>query len=127
MQLNDIYSQFALCKNWEERYRLLIQFSCMLPKPSSEELEAWQEIHGCESRLWFEFSASPRNVQAYSDARLMQGMLLVLTVALQEKSADELADFSVQQLFDELHITRHLSSTRLNGLKQIEQFVRSSY
>lgn len=125
MQLNDIYSQFACCKNWEERYRLLIQFSRLLPKPTADELATWQEIHGCESRLWFQFLVLPRQVQAYSDARLMQGMLWVLTVALQEKSIDELASFSLQQLFDELQVARHLSSTRINGLKQLEQIVRS--
>lgn len=126
MQLHEIYRQFSDCKNWEERYRLLIQFSRLLAKPSEEQLAAWQEVHGCESRLWFEFSSSPRKVQAYSDARLMQGMLWVLTVALAEKSLEELADFSIQTLFDELQITRHLSSSRLHGLKQIEQIVRAA-
>lgn len=126
MTLNDIYTQFANCKSWEERYRLLIQLSRQLPKLSAQELEALPEIHGCESRLWFEFQTEPREIKAYSDARLMQGLLMIVRIALLEKTTAELAQFEIQPLFDELHITRHLTSTRLNGLKQIQDIVRNA-
>ncbi|MDH2925101.1 cysteine desulfuration protein SufE [Nicoletella semolina] len=124
MQLEEMYQQFARCKNWEERYRLLIQFSRQLPKPSEEELAQWQEIEGCESRLWFEFQPIPRQVKAYSDARLMQGMLAVLIVALEEQSLTALQHFDIPSFFDKLRMTNHLSSTRLNGLKQIQAIVQ---
>ena len=55
MNLAEIYEKFALCKSWEERYRLLIQLSRQLPKLSEAELQNVSEIHGCESRLWFAF------------------------------------------------------------------------
>lgn len=126
MTLTEIYAQFANCKSWEERYRLLIQLSRQLPKPTDEMLATLPEIHGCESRLWFEFNAEPREINAYSDARLMQGLLMIVRTALLEKSREELQQFDIQDLFDDLQITRHLTSTRLNGLKQIEQIVRSA-
>ena len=69
--LDEIYTQFEHCKSWEERYRLLIQLSRQLPKPTETELTSMPKIHGCESRLWFEFQAEPRIIKAYSDARLM--------------------------------------------------------
>ncbi|VEI44176.1 Fe-S metabolism associated SufE [Actinobacillus equuli] len=56
---------------------MLIQLSRQLAKPTEEELAKLPEIHGCESRLWFEFQATPRKVHAYSDARLMQGIYLL--------------------------------------------------
>ncbi|MCK3655390.1 hypothetical protein A4G19_06380 [Pasteurellaceae bacterium Macca] len=124
MQLADIYAQFAQCKMWEERYRLLIKFSRQLPQLDAETLAALPEISGCESRLWFHFTLEPRQVQAYSDARLMQGLLWIITLALQEKSAQALTEFDLRALFDDLHITHHLTHTRLNGLAQIEKRVR---
>lgn len=124
MTLNDIYQQFAACQSWEARYRLLIQLSRQLPKPSEETLASLPEIHGCESRLWFKFEPSPRQVCAYSDARLMQGLLVIVIIALQEKSDEELHSFDLQSLFADLQLTRHLSHTRLNGLKQISEQVR---
>lgn len=60
MTLTEIYQKFERCKSWEERYRLLIQLSRLLPKPSEQELAQIAEIEGCESRLWFEFQAEPR-------------------------------------------------------------------
>ena len=124
MNLAEIYEKFALCKSWEERYRLLIQLSRQLPKLSEAELQNVSEIHGCESRLWFAFEKSPRKVLAYSDARLMQGILMIVQTALLEKSDAELAEFNLQQLFDDLKITPHLTSTRLNGLQQIQGVIK---
>ena len=124
MNLAEIYEKFALCKSWEERYRLLIQLSRQLPKLSEAELQNVSEIHGCESRLWFAFEKSPRKVLAYSDARLMQGILMIIQTALLEKSDAELAEFNLQQLFDDLKITPHLTSTRLNGLQQIQGLIK---
>ena len=124
MNLAEIYEKFALCKSWEERYRLLIQLSRQLPKLSEAELQNVSEIHGCESRLWFAFEKSPRKVLAYSDARLMQGILMIIQTALLEKSDAELAEFNLQQLFDDLKITPHLTSTRLNGLQQIQGVIK---
>ena len=124
MNLAEIYENFALCKSWEERYRLLIQLSRQLPKLSEAELQNVSEIHGCESRLWFAFEKSPRKVLAYSDARLMQGILMIIQTALLEKSDAELAEFNLQRLFDDLKITPHLTSTRLNGLQQIQGVIK---
>ena len=124
MNLAEIYEKFALCKSWEERYRLLIQLSRQLPKLSEAELQNVSEIHGCESRLWFAFEKSPRKVLAYSDARLMQGILMIIQTALLEKSDAELAEFNLQLLFDDLKITPHLTSTRLNGLQQIQGLIK---
>lgn len=124
MNLAEIYEKFALCKSWEERYRLLIQLSRQLPKLSEAELQNVSEIHGCESRLWFAFEKSPRKVLAYSDARLMQGILMIIQTALLEKSDAELAEFNLQRLFDDLKITPHLTSTRLNGLQQIQGLIK---
>lgn len=126
MQFNQIKTQFAECKSWEERYRLLIQLSRQLPPLNDDELAKLPEIEGCESRLWFNFTLSPREIVAYSDARLMQGLLAILKLALAEQSASDLQQFDIQALFNELQITRHLTSTRLNGLKQIQAVVRES-
>lgn len=126
MTLQDIYTKFEICKTWEERYRLLIQLSKQLERPSDDELAQWQEIEGCESRLWFEFQSSPRSIKTYSDARLMQGLLFIVKTALFEKTDEELKKFNIQALFDELQITRHLTTTRLNGLQQIQNVVIQS-
>lgn len=126
MTFTEIQQQFALCKSWEERYRLLIQLSRTLPKPNEEELAKLPEIHGCESRLWFTFQHAPFNIQAYSDARLMQGILAVIIALLHEKSDEERRELDLQAVFDELKIATHLTSTRLNGIQQINRLITES-
>ncbi|WP_373767047.1 SufE family protein [Glaesserella sp.] len=126
MTLHDIYTQFDNCKFWEERYRLLIQLSRKLPRPTEEQLTVWAEIPGCESRLWFELTTQPRQIHAYSEARLMQGLLFILITALHEADNDGWRQFDVQKLFDELQIARNLTATKLNGLMKIQEIVRQA-
>ncbi|KAE9542250.1 SufE family protein [Ursidibacter maritimus] len=126
MLLDEIYTQFEHCKSWEERYRLLIQLSRQLPKPTETELASMPEIYGCESRLWFEFQTEPRIIKAYSDARLMQGLLFIVVTALQNITTKELTQLNLQQIFDRLQITRNLTQTRLNGLQQIQTIIQQA-
>lgn len=123
----EIEQQFAQCKSWEERYRLLIQFSRKLPKPDEHTLTHWQEISGCESRLWFNFEANPRKACGYSDARLMQGILFILCTYLHSCSLVQLTDLNLTIFFERLKIAQHLTNTRLNGLLQIEKIVKLAY
>lgn len=123
MTFAEIQQQFSFCQSWEERYRLLIQLSRTLPKPTEAELAELPEIHGCESRLWFKFNSEPRQVQAYSDARLMQGLLAIIIAYVGELSVKELAQADLQALFSCLKITNNLTSTRLNGIQQIQQII----
>ncbi|WP_386693359.1 SufE family protein [Lonepinella sp. MS14434] len=119
--------QIQQAKNWEERYRLLIQAGKNLPQPTENELAHWTEIQGCEVRLWCKISQNlDRTLQlkAYSEARIMNGLLFLLINAVNGKPLDELQQFDITIFFTELGIAQRLSSTRLNGLKQIEQSIK---
>ncbi len=126
----EIIEQIQQAKNWEERYRLLIQAGKNLPQPTENELAQWTEIQGCEVRLWCKISASldrTLQLQAYSEARIMNGLLFLLINAVNEKPLDELQQFDITIFFTELGIAQRLSSTRLNGLKQIEQSIKELF
>ncbi|WP_386690271.1 SufE family protein [Lonepinella sp. MS14437] len=119
--------QIQQAKNWEERYRLLIQAGKNLTQPTENELAHWTEIQGCEVRLWCKISQNlDRTLQlkAYSEARIMNGLLFLLINAVNGKPLDELQQFDITIFFTELGIAQRLSSTRLNGLKQIEQSIK---
>lgn len=126
MIFNDIKQQFQCCKNWEDRYRLLVKLSKQLPIPDEATLTNLTEIHGCESRLWFRFQKTPRFVQSYSEARLMQGILFILNCILLEIDENELRSFNIESYLNELQLSTHLSSTRLNGLRQLNEIIRQS-
>lgn len=112
--------------SWEEKYRQLIQLGKNLTKPTDSELAQWQLISGCEVNLWVKISVnSDRTLQlnAYSEARIMNGLLAMLIHEVNGKSLEDLANFDMTARFTELGIAQRLSDTRLNGLKQIEKMI----
>ena len=115
-------------KNWEDRYRFIIQTGKHISPPSPDELAQMQSIQGCEARLWFK--TIPQNdstfqFQAYSEARIMNGLLWLLLQNINGQTRDQLQQFNIRQFFDELGIASRLSETRLNGLKQIQEILHN--
>ena len=122
----NIEQQLAETKNWEERYRLIIQAGKNLPEPSKEEFATMQSIPGCEVQVWFKFTEKTDRTfhfQAYSEARIMNGLLWILLQHIENKSAEQLRHFDLTAYFTQLGIAQRLSTTRLNGLKHIEQIL----
>ena len=115
-------------KNWEDRYRFIIQAGKHLSQPYPEELTQMQSIQGCEAGLWFK--TIPQNdgtfqFQAYSEARIMNGLLWLLLQSINGQTLNQLQQFNIRQFFDELGIASRLSETRLNGLKQIQEILHN--
>ncbi|WP_424410610.1 SufE family protein [Pasteurella sp. PK-2025] len=119
--------QLLNAKNWEERYRLIIQGGKQLPTPSETQLAKMQPILGCEANVWFHIHEGNDHTftfQAYSEARIINGLLWILLQEINGKTAEQLKSFDLTAYFTELGIAQRLSSTRLNGLKQIEQLLK---
>ena len=53
----------------------------------------------------------------------MNGLLWILLQYIENKSAEQLRDFDLTAYFTQLGIAQRLSTTRLNGLKHIEQIL----
>lgn len=123
LNFSELLTQFQQAQDWQARYRLLIQLSRQLPVPSESELAQWHEIVGCESRLWF-VQHSPHRFGAYSEARVMQGILVVLLSYLHTLTDEALAEVEFIPLLEQLYIKTPLSHTRLQGLLHIQSLVR---
>lgn len=124
----NIEQQLAETKHWEERYRLIIQAGKNLPEPSEEEFATMQSIPGCEVQVWFKFTEKTDRTfhfQAYSEARIMKGLLWILLQRIENQTAEALRQFDLTAYFNELGIAQRLSSTRLNGLKHIEKMLHN--
>lgn len=123
----NLIQQIQQADNWEQRYRLIIQAGKNLPRPSEPELAEMSLIKGCEAKVWFKFK--PQNdrtfsFSAYSEARVINGLLWLLLQAIQGKKAEQLQQFSIHNYFSQLGIAQRLSQTRLNGLAQIEKIIQ---
>ena len=124
----NIEQQLLNATTWEERYRLIIQAGKNLPIPNENELDQMEIIPGCEVQVWFKFTEKNDRTfhfQAYSGARIMNGLLWILLQHIENKSAKQLRHFDLTAYFTQLGIAQRLSSTRLNGLKHIEQILNN--
>lgn len=122
----NIEQQLVETKHWEDRYRLIIQAGKNLPEPNEEELATMQTILGCEVQVWFKFTEKTDRTfhfQVYSEARIMNGLLWILLQRIENQTAEALHQFDLTTYFNELGIAQRLSSTRLNGLKHIEEIL----
>lgn len=117
---------FASCPGWEQRARLLMQWGERLEPLSDAERDPVNHVRGCESNVWL--LAERRNdrwrFKAYSDARLLRGLLAVLLARVQGLSAAELAGVDLADWFSQLGLSRQLSPSRSNGLNAVLQRMR---
>lgn len=121
-----LIQQIQQASQWEQRYRLIIQAAKNQPRPEEQELAQMQLISGCEAKVWFNFKqAQDRSFRfsAYSESRVINGLLWLLVQAIQDSRPQQLQTFSLSQYFSQLGIAQRLSQTRLNGLAQIEKII----
>ncbi|MFS2122332.1 SufE family protein [Pseudomonas sp. Pseusp97] len=112
---------FTALHGWEQRARLLMQWGERLEPLSEAELSDEQRVQGCESNVWLVADRRDQrwHFRAYSDARLLRGLLALLLVRVEGLSADELAIIDLPDWFEQLGLGRQLSPSRSNGLNAV--------
>ena len=117
---------FQAVGSWEQRARMLMQWGERLPALADEENVDANLVHGCESQVWlvgrlhdghWQFSAS-------SDARMIRGLVALLLARVNGLSAAELQAVDLPDWFNQLGLSRQLSSSRSNGLNAVLQRMR---
>lgn len=118
---NEALQAFAALQGWEQRARLLMQWGERLEPLSEAELGDEQRVQGCESNVWLvaDSRAGHWHFRAYSDARLLRGLLALLLVRVEGLPADELATIDLPGWFEQLGLGRQLSPSRSNGLNTV--------
>ncbi len=131
MTLDDLYSEFDQMEDWEERCDFLIDLGFQLPELAPEEKTEENRVHGCQSHVWLAARVEPGSdgmphvwFHANSDAMIVAGLIAVLSLMYNGKSAREILDIDPRSAFKRLDLDKHLSSARRNGLLGMVQRVR---
>lgn len=109
---------FAAAGGWEARARLLMQWGDRL-EPLEQVLQTeTNRVHGCESKVWLvaERQQQGWHFRAYSDARLLRGLLAVLLARINGEDPTQIARLDLAEWFTQLGLSRQLSPSRSNGL-----------
>lgn len=123
MTLDDLIQEFDDLGDWEARCDYLIDLGKELPKlPAADRTEA-NRVHGCQSNVWLvadvrRDAANRPTVEfvANSDAMIVSGLIAILVLLYNRRTADEILATDTAAIFKRLELDRHLSSQRRNGL-----------
>lgn len=130
MPLNEIYEEFDFLGDWEDRCDFLIDLGFELPKlPDAAKIEE-NRVKGCQSNVWMvtslkgQESPAIMDIQANSDAIIVNGLIAVLLAAYDRKTPQQILDTDIESIFKKLELDQHLSSQRRNGLAGMVQRIR---
>lgn len=117
---------FTVLQGWEQRARLLMQWGEKLEPLSEAEFGDEQRVQGCESNVWLVADRRDErwHFRAYSDARLLRGLLALLLVRVDGLPAEELSALDLPGWFEQLGLGRQLSPSRSNGLNAVLKRMR---
>ena len=130
--LDDILENFDFLEDWDDRYRYVIELGRMLPEFPEEERTDANKVRGCASQVWLVKSVergeggAPRLVfQGDSDAHIVKGLVAIVLAAYSGRSAAEIAQTDIDEIFSRIGLKEHLSAQRANGLKSMVERIRA--
>ena len=127
MDILELIDNFSLLDDWEDKYRYIIELGGKL-EPLDEEYrtEEWK-VQGCQSQVWLE--PKKENGKLYfkgdSDAFIVKGLIAIVLMIYSNKSAQEIKEIEVAEIFAKLGLQEHLSPSRRNGLFSMVERIKS--
>ena len=117
----EILDDLSFFDSWEERYKYIIDLGKALPAFPQELQTPERLVKGCQSNVWLEVEQAGSGLRFLvdSDAIIVKGLLVLVLAAYNNKSAQEIVDFDMDDYFAKLDLERHISPTRGNGLRAI--------
>lgn len=122
----EIVDDLAFFDDWEQRYQYIIDLGKQIPGLSEEARTPDKLVKGCQSSVWLDYSVQNGKFQfdVDSDAVIVQGLLVLVLSAYNDKSGQDILNFDMDAYFKALDLERHITPTRGNGLRAIVGKIR---
>lgn len=128
LTLEELIEEFDFLGDWEDQCRYLIELGEQLPELAESERNEVNRVLGCQSRVWLvpESRSDAQHVwfRAKSDSRLVDGLIVIVSLLFNGKSAEEILATDFRQPFKQLGLEAHLVPQRRNGLFAMVERVR---
>ena len=119
MTLDELLDTFEFFDDWEDKDRFIIDRAQDRPGlPDGDKTDA-HLIRGCQSQVWLTYESSDEGLKFTmdSDAHIVRGLIAVVLIVIQNRSASEIQQLDIEGIFGQLDLLAHLSVTRGNGLR----------
>ena len=128
-RLDDIVEVFELLGDWDQRYQYLIELGEALPDMPAEYKTEANKVKGCMSQVWVHAAVdrnNPRKLhyQGDSDTSVIKGVLALLIQLLDGRSAHEIEQLDMDDVFERLELHENLSPNRHVGIYAIVELMK---
>jgi len=113
----------------EDRYRLLIDLGRKLePMPDALKTDATL-VRGCSAAVWVyptRREDGRLHFLADSNAAITKGIVALILLAVQDRSAEEIAATDIAETIAPFELSRQLSSNRTQGIPNMIALIRAT-
>jgi cysteine desulfuration protein SufE len=123
---NQIIHEFQGLKDWEERYKKIIEMGKQLADMPPELKIEENQVKGCQSQVWLYARLSPTGemlLQGDSDAMIVKGLVALLLRVYSGANPNEILQ-TPPEFLRALGFEGHLSPSRANGLHSMLKQIR---
>ena len=126
MTLDELLDTFEFFDDWEDKYRFIIDLGKELPGLPDVDKTEDHLIRGCQSQVWLTYESTDEQLRFNmdSDAHIVRGLIAVVLIAIQNRSAADIQRLDIEEIFSQLDLLAHLSVTRGNGLRAMVSRVK---
>lgn len=126
MTLDELLDTFEFFDDWEDKYRFIIDLGKKLPGLPDVDKTEDHLIRGCQSQVWLTYESTDEQLafNMDSDAHIVRGLIAVVLIAIQNRSAADIQQLDIEEIFSQLDLLAHLSVTRGNGLRAMVSRVK---
>lgn len=128
--LDDLFEEFSDLEP-QDQSQYLLELGYDLPDFPDDARTEENRVHGCQSQVWLitESTGSGEDaritVRADSDSNIVCGLIAILQAAYSGRTAREILEFDIQEVFRRLHLQQHISPQRRNGLRGMVERILS--
>ena len=87
--------------------------------------DEWK-VKGCQSQVWLVPTFAPNSIHfcGDSDAILVKGIIAIVLMIYNDKSAEEIKSIDVAKIFAKLGLEENLTPSRRNGMMSMVEKIR---
>jgi len=118
MDIEELIDNFSFLDSWEDKYKYLIELGNQLPHlPDELKTDVWK-IPGCQSQVWIipHYETNLISFEGDSDAIIVRGIIAVVLTIFKDKSAQNILDIDVEEIFGNMGLKEHITPNRRNGM-----------
>lgn len=126
MDIEELIENFSFFENWEEKYQYVIDLGRSLETlEDCYKTENWK-VQGCQSQVWLvpSFKNGIIHFKGDSDAILVKGIIAIVLLIYNDKSAQEIKNIDVKNIFVKLGLEENLTPSRRNGMMSMVAKIR---